>query len=69
LLFSGVLSLSLSAWAVLEVGISRARCRSLSTSASLLQNVFILYLPLKNSVIEFETQIVIKFNFQSILLV
>jgi hypothetical protein len=68
-LFSGVFSLSLSAWAVLEVSISRARCRSLSTSASLPQNVFILYLPLKNSVIEFETQIVIKFNFQSILLV
>jgi hypothetical protein len=39
-------------------------------NVSLPQNVFILHLSLKKiSVIEFETQIVIKFNFQSILLV
>jgi hypothetical protein len=64
--------------AVLEVDISRARCRSQSMNVSLPQNILFSISRLKlcnriqksicnkDSVTEFETQFVIKFNFQSI---
>jgi hypothetical protein len=63
-----VFSLSLSTWAIYEVSISRARCHSCSSSGRFHKS-FLFSIFRSNSVIEFETQIAIKFNFQSILFV
>jgi hypothetical protein len=55
--FVGVFSLSLSAWAILKVGISSARCHSWSSSDPASANVFIFYLPLKTLFLNFHLKL------------
>jgi hypothetical protein len=59
------LPLSLPVWVISEVGIPRAKYHSYSSSCHFYK-LFLFLIFTENTVLEFKTQFIIKFNFQSI---